>query len=101
MTVHGVVSGSSGNTPEPRQTKSIHGESALRRSTTTPTGMRNKGKAAGLMLQPPDVGSAAPLSDSAASAAQADRRSLPISDRPARARRRPLPILHPQKSPGT
>jgi hypothetical protein len=55
MTVHGVISGSSGNTPVPRQTKSIHGESALRRSTTTPTGMRNNGKAAGLTLQPPSV----------------------------------------------
>jgi hypothetical protein len=55
MTVHGVISGSSGNTAMPRQTKSIHGESALRRSTTTPTGMRNNGRTAELTLQPPDV----------------------------------------------
>src|SRR3954454_10805646 len=37
----------------PRQTKSIHGESALRRSITTPTGMRNKGVAEELNLQLP------------------------------------------------
>jgi len=48
-TVHGSASGTPCSTASGVQVKSIHCEAALRRATTTPTGMRASGVAAGLM----------------------------------------------------
>jgi len=48
-TVHGAASGTPCSTASGVQVKSIHGEAALRRATTTPTGMRINGGAARVM----------------------------------------------------
>ena len=66
--VHGAASGSPASTATGRHTKSAHALFALRRSTTTPTGMRTSGSAR-LMDGRQLRGSAGRSADSAASCA--------------------------------